>query len=119
MSLSMLAFLMFGHDIGAMFVSDAGVIEIAAKLLLVAGVFQLFDGLQVVSSCALRGVNDVRIPAWLAFFAYWIVGLPCGAALGFGLHQGALGIWIGLAIGLGVAALALGSRAWRKLVPHS
>jgi MATE family multidrug resistance protein len=119
MSLSMLAFLLFGRDIGAMFVSDAGVIDIAAKLLLVAGVFQLFDGLQVVSSCALRGVNDVRIPAWLAFFAYWIVALPCGATLGLGLHLGALGIWIGLAIGLGVAALALGSRAWRKLVPRS
>ena len=115
MSVSMLAFLLFGRDIGAMFTSDAGVIEITAKLLLVAGVFQLFDGLQVVSACALRGVNDVRVPAWVAFFAYWIVALPCGAALGLGLHQGAMGVWIGLAMGLGVAAVALGFRAWRKL----
>jgi MATE family multidrug resistance protein len=111
----MLAFLLFGRNIGALFTSDAGVIEITAKLLLVAGVFQLFDGLQVVSACALRGVNDVRVPAWVAFFAYWIVALPCGAALGLGLHQGATGVWIGLAMGLGVAAVALGFRAWRKL----
>jgi multidrug resistance protein, MATE family len=117
MSVSMLIFLLFGREIGAMFVSDAGVIGIAAKLLIVAGIFQLFDGLQVVSSCALRGVNDVRAPAWIAFFAYWIVALPCGAALGLGAHQGALGVWIGLAMGLGVTAAALGFRAWRKLSP--
>ena len=116
MALSTLGFLVFGREIGAMFVSDKAVIDIAAKLLVIAGILQLFDGLQVVSACALRGMNDVRVPARIAFLAYWIVALPCGALLGIALHQGAIGMWTGLAMGLGVAAFALCIRAWRKLV---
>ena len=116
MALSTVAFLVFGRAISGLFVNDETVIEIAAKLLVIAGIFQLFDGLQIVSTCALRGVNDVRVPAFLAFFAYWIVALPCGAMLGFWLHQGAIGVWTGLAMGLAVAAFALCYRAWHKLV---
>jgi len=115
MALSTLAFLLFGREIAAQFVSDHGVVEMAARLLLVAGVFQLFDGLQVVSAHALRGVNDVRVPTWIAFIAYWLVALPAGAALGIWQGHGPIGMWTGLAAGLGVAALAMGVRAWRKL----
>jgi MATE family multidrug resistance protein len=115
MTLSTLTFLIFGRDIAGQFVNDAAVIEIAASLLIIAGLFQLFDGIQIVAACALRGVNDARVPAWIAFIAYWIIALPCGALFGLGLHHGALGVWAGLAAGLGVAASALGFRAWRKL----
>ncbi len=115
MLLSTLAFLLFGQNIAAQFVSDATVVEIAARLLIVAGIFQFFDGLQIVSGNALRGVNDVRVPAWIAFIAYWLIALPCGSALGLWQGHGAMGMWIGLAAGLAVAAALLGHRAWRKL----
>jgi len=70
---------------------------------------------QIVAVSALRAVNDARVSAWIAFFAYWVIALPCGAWLGLGRHLGAIGVWAGLAFGLGVAAAALGVRAWRKL----
>ena len=115
MLLSTLAFLFFGRNIAAQFVNDIGVVDIAARLLIVGGIFQLFDGLQIISGNALRGVNDVRVPAWIAFIAYWLIALPCGAALGLWQGHGAMGMWIGLAAGLAVAAALLGHRAWRKL----
>jgi len=116
MSLSTLAFLFYGRGIAGQFVNDTAVIEIAAHLLIVAALFQLFDGIQIVAVSALRGINDARVSAWIAFVAYWIVALPCGAWLCFGRMQlGAIGIWFGLAFGLGVAGAALGVRAWRKL----
>ncbi len=115
MALSTLAFLIFGREIAAQFVSDRTVVETAAHLLIVAGVFQLCDGLQVVSAHALRGVDDVRVPTWIAFVAYWIVALPAGAALGIWRGHGPMGMWTGLAAGLAVAAVAMGVRAWRKL----
>ena len=116
MSLSTYAFSFHGHALAAQFVADPAVIDIAARLLIVAAVFQLFDGIQIVAVSALRGVDDVRLPAWIAFFAYWVVALPCGSWLTFGWHLGAFGIWCGLASGLAAAALALGLRAWHKLV---
>ncbi len=115
MTLSTLGFLIFGREIAGLFVSDLAVVDIAARLLVIAGIFQLCDGVQIVAACSLRGVNDVRVPAWIAFVAYWIVALPCGAMLGLWQGQGALGMWTGLAAGLAVAAGALSVRAWRKL----
>lgn len=115
MLLSTLAFLFFGQGLAEQFVIDHTVVEIAARLLIVAGIFQLFDGLQIVSGNALRGVNDVRVPAWIAFLVYWVIALPCGAGLGLGLGYGAMGMWIGLAAGLAIAAALLGHRAWHKL----
>jgi MATE family multidrug resistance protein len=115
MALSTFTFLIFGRSIAGQFVNEAAVIEIAAGLLIVAGFFQFFDGVQIVSVSALRGVNDARVPAWIAFFAYWIIAVPCGAVLGLRMQHGAPGVWAGLAVGLAVAAGALGFRAWRKL----
>ena len=62
----------------------------------------------------LRGLRDARVPALMGFAAYWLVGLPVGAGLGFGLHLGAVGVWWGLAAGLGVASITLGPRLWRS-----
>jgi len=115
MTLSTVAFLIAGRVIAGQFVQDHAVIDIACQLLIIAGIFQFFDGIQVVAASALRGVNDVSVPAWIAFIAYWVVALPCGAGFGLGLGRGALGVWTGLATGLGVAAAALSARAWRKL----
>lgn len=115
MLLSMVVFLLGGEWFARAFVTDPEVIAVAMRLLIIAGIFQLFDGIQVVSAGALRGCGDVRIPAWLALFAYWFVALPLGAALTFWWHMGAAGMWTGLATGLAAAALVLSLRAWNRL----
>ena len=89
---------------------DAEVATLAARLLLVAAVFQLFDGGQVISVGALRGLTDVRVPGVITFIAYWVIALPAGYGLAFHTPLGALGVWSGLALGLGCAAVLL---VWR------
>jgi MATE family multidrug resistance protein len=87
--------------------SDTAVIAVAAQLLILAAVFQLFDGAQVVGLGILRGMGDVNVPTIITFLAYWIVGLPLGYWLGLHTDMGANGIWVGLVAGLGVAAVLL------------
>ena len=83
------------------------IIRIASKLLLVAAVFQISDGIQVVVLGALRGLQDVKIPMYITFVAYWIVGFPISFYLGKHTNLGTTGIWIGLLAGLSAAALFL------------
>ncbi|WP_395047654.1 MATE family efflux transporter [Flavobacterium sp.] len=83
------------------------VISIAAQLLLVAAVFQISDGIQVVVLGALRGLQDVKIPMYITFVAYWVVGFPISFYLGLYTNLKAAGIWIGLLAGLTAAALFL------------
>jgi len=99
-----------GKPIAKLFVASPTVVDLTAKLLIVAAVFQIADGIQVVSISALRGLGDVRAPALIAVLAYWVLAVPLGAALAFPGQHGAVGIWIGLAGGLGMAACGL---AWR------
>lgn len=115
MSVSMLLFFSFGKPLAMLFVADEMVVTTAAALLVVAALFQLFDGLQVVSVSALRGVDDVSVPAWMAAFAYWGLAMPLGWYWGLKLGWGASGVWLAMAVGLAVAALLLGRRAWRLL----
>ena len=86
---------------------NSEIIFIASKLLLVAAVFQISDGIQVVVLGALRGLQDVKIPMYITFVAYWIVGFPISYYLGKHTNLGATGIWIGLLSGLTAAALFL------------
>ncbi len=83
------------------------VIAIASKLLLVAAVFQISDGIQVVVLGALRGLQDVKIPMYITFVAYWIVGFPISFYLGEYTSLKAIGVWIGLLAGLTTAAVFL------------
>ena len=83
------------------------VIAISAKLLLVAAVFQISDGIQVVVLGALRGLQDVKIPMYITFVAYWIVGFPISYYLGICTDLKAVGVWIGLLAGLTAAAVFL------------
>lgn len=83
------------------------VVSIAAKLLLVAAVFQISDGIQVVVLGALRGLQDVKIPMYITFVAYWIIGFPISYYLGEYTELKAVGVWIGLLAGLSSAALFL------------
>ncbi len=78
--------------------------------LVVAALFQFFDGAQVIGSAALRGLHDVKLPAAITFVAYWVVAMPGGYLLGVRGPFGAVGIWIALAAGLAWAAIFL---TWR------
>ena len=94
---------------------DAPTLAIAAALLPLAGMFQIFDGLQAVTSGVLRGTGDTRIPAILHMIAFWGVGVPLGAYLGFGTALRERGLWIGLVAGLAMAALLQSLRTITRL----
>ncbi|MBU2527223.1 MAG: MATE family efflux transporter [Bacteroidetes bacterium] len=83
------------------------VIAEAAILLVIAGFFQLSDGIQVVVLGALRGLQDVRVPTYITFVAYWLIGFPTSYFLGKADVLGSLGIWLGLLTGLSAAAAML------------
>jgi MATE family multidrug resistance protein len=116
--LVMALLLIAGHTwIPYLFFPTAEVAGPASILLLFAAFFQVADGAQVVGLGVLRGMGDVRIPTFIAVFAYWLVAIPIGYALGFIAGYGAVGVWIGLTIGLFVAALALYQR-YLKIRKH-
>lgn len=101
------------HFIVSLYTRDAGVIALAMQLLLLAGLFQFSDGIQVASNGALRGLKDTRVPMAITLFAYWVIGMPVGWWLAFRQELGARGMWMGLIAGLSVAALLLLGRFWR------
>ena len=88
-------------------IENKEVIIIASKLLLVTAVFQISDGIQVVVLGALRGLQDVKVPMYITFVAYWVVGFPISFFLGKYTELKAVGVWIGLLAGLSTAALFL------------
>jgi multidrug resistance protein, MATE family len=113
-SLCALLMAVAGEQIASLYVPAGGenaeVIRLAALFLLVAAVFQVFDAAQVVGALSLRGLKDARWPMILAGGSYWLAGAPVCVALGVGLGMQGLGVWIGLAFGLAVAALAMLTR---------
>jgi len=108
------AVLAFPTTIAGWFLEEPGALGVAASLLLVSAAFQFSDAMQILSMGALRGLDDVTGPAWIAVFAYWVVSLPVGAWLAFGLGLGAPGIWWGITLGLTLTAVLLGRRLWKK-----
>ena len=102
-----LPYMFLNMEIQSQLLDNHEVIAIAAKLLLVAAVFQISDGIQVVVLGALRGLQDVKIPMYITFVAYWIVGFPVSFYLGNYTSLKAVGVWIGLFAGLTVAAVSL------------
>jgi MATE family multidrug resistance protein len=92
----------------SMFLQDnLEVVAIASQLLIVAALFQISDGLQVVVLGALRGLQDVKIPMYITFVAYWVIGFPISIYLGLYTELKAVGVWLGLLAGLTTAALFL------------
>ncbi len=102
-----LGLLTFAGPIIGVFTQDPRVIETTRRLLLVAAAFQVFDGVQVVATGALRGAGDTRTPMIAILVAHWGVGLPIGYTLAFVLGRGIIGLWLGLAIGLSVAGVVI------------
>jgi len=113
MSFAGLMFVSFSRFIARLFSPDPAVVRVGASLLLVAAAFQLFDGLQTVATGALRGTGDTHTPMLANLVAYWFIGLPLGYFLCFKLGWGAVGIWIGLCIGLIIIGSVL-LYAWNK-----
>ncbi|MBS0631862.1 MAG: MATE family efflux transporter [Verrucomicrobia bacterium] len=96
-----------GHVIAGWFVPDAAVVTLAAQLLVVAALFQFFDGGQVIMAAELRGLTDAKVPALITFVAYWVIALPAAYLVGVRGGYGGVGIWGGLAVGLAFAAVFL------------
>ena len=90
-----------------MFTQNIEVIKIASSLLIVAGIFQISDGIQAIVLAALRGLQDVIVPTYITFFAYWVIGFPISYYLGLHTELKTIGIWIGLLISLTLSALLL------------
>lgn len=108
------SFLFCGRWMASLFIEAGPVIDLTASLLVIVGLFQLVDGLQVASSSMLRGLHDARVPAWMGFISYWLIGLPVSVWFAFGTDLGARGVWWGLAAGLFAACITLGPRLWKR-----
>ncbi|MFO7805784.1 MAG: MATE family efflux transporter [Paracoccaceae bacterium] len=93
------------------------VIVLGVLFLALAALFQIVDSAQVIALGLLRGVQDTRVPMLMATVSYWIIGLPVSYVLAFTLGMGGAGLWLGLVLGLSVAALLLLWRFWRQSVP--
>lgn len=93
---------------------NAEVVTLACAYLLVAGLFQLFDGTQVAMASALRGLSDTRVPMLVAMLGYWVVGLSVAYLLGFTFGWAGTGVWTGLAAGLAFVAVVLLIRWMRR-----
>lgn len=103
-------FFIFGRNILPTFFTkkeDIDVILLASKLMIIAALFQLSDGIQVTALGCLRGIQDVKIPSILTFIAYWVVAIPLGYYLTITQKMGAFGMWIALGIGLTISAVLL------------
>jgi MATE family multidrug resistance protein len=102
------------RGLAAAYTSVEEVVALAALLIPIAGFFQIFDGLQVVSAGALRGAGDTRAPMVVNIVGFWCIGLPTSLLLGFRLGFGPQGLWWGVVAGLGAVAIILLARmAWK------
>jgi MATE family multidrug resistance protein len=115
MALFGLCFIIFRNQLPLLYIDDIDVISISASLLIFAALFQIFDGTQAVGLGILRGMVDVKIPMFMAFIAYWMISIPVGYLLGFKLDFGPEGVWIGLSVGLTVAAIFFTARFFRSI----
>lgn len=115
MSMTALAMVLFPEPLLSIYVDpdaakNAAVVGFALQFLVLAAAFQLVDGVQAVAAGALRGLQDTRVPMWIAIFSYWVPGIGLAVGLGFGAGMEGVGVWVGLATGLATAAVLL---LWR------
>jgi MATE family multidrug resistance protein len=122
MAFSGVCLFLFPRVISSLYTTAPAVIAVAAALLPLAGLFQVFDGMQAVAGGILRGMGDTRVPFLAALVAYWLIGCPLSLYLGFRAGLGPAGLWWGFVAGLfAIAAFLLlrirqlTSRPLRKL----
>jgi MATE family multidrug resistance protein len=115
MACTALVMLAVPTPLARVYTNDARVVAIAATLIPIAGVFQVFDGLQAVGTGVLRGVGDTRAAMIAGFVGYWLIGIPISAWLGFRTRAGPVGLWWGLVAGLAAVAVFLLVRIRHKL----
>jgi multidrug resistance protein, MATE family len=101
--------------LGANDPARGAIIAMGASLLACAALFQLADSMQVIALGLLAGVQDTKVPMALASVSYWVIGIPASYALAFPLGFGAVGLWLGLVVGLAMAAITLMARFWARL----
>ncbi|MCX6170803.1 MAG: MATE family efflux transporter [Ignavibacteriales bacterium] len=101
------SFILLRNFLPTLYIKEIEVIAVASKLLIIAALFQIFDGLQATGIGVLRGLTDTKIPMLISFAAYWMIGIPIAIILGFYYKLGAVGIWIGLLIGLASVGITM------------
>jgi MATE family multidrug resistance protein len=105
-------FIVLNRYLPLVFTNEPAIMELASSLLIIAAMFQLFDGMQVAIIGILRGLEDVRIPTLIALVGYWLIALPLAYLLAFTWHMETIGIWIALLTSLVAVA---GGLLWRLL----
>lgn len=110
-----ICFIIFHKILPLLYVNDIEVIKVASSLIIIAALFQIFDGMQATGIGILRGLMDVKIPLFISIFSYWFVGIPLGALLGFYFNMNSVGIWIGLLFSLMILGLSLTYRFMHKI----
>lgn len=106
--------LMFRNTLPVFYNNNQEVVSYASSLLIIAGMFQLFDGLQATGVGILRGLTDVKVPMYTSLFSYWVIAIPVAFLLAFVFNFGVLGIWIGLLLGLASVGIILFVRFNKK-----
>lgn len=117
MSCAAASFLLLPKVLIGAFTRDPSVLPIGISLLWVGALFQLFDGTQAVATGVLRGLGDTRTPMLWNFAGHWLIGLPLGYTLCFGIGLGVLGLWWGLSTGLTICGVTL-LAAWTRRIAH-
>ena len=101
---------LFNSFFVSLYTRDAEVADMASKLVWIAALFQLSDGVQCVSLGILRGLADTKIPTVVTIIAYWVIGIPLGYVMAYTMHLECYGIWFGLSLGLTFSAIMLSVR---------
>lgn len=107
MGLMAIGFVLFKNILPELFTAEKDIISITSQLLLIAALFQLFDGAQVTAIGILRGLEDYKFPTYLAFIGYWLLALPLCYLFAFVMKYEVIGIWLGLSVGLAFVAITL------------
>ncbi len=107
--------LLMAEEFTRIFISadDPGFVDVSAivvQLMMIAAIFQVFDGIQVIAARSLRGVKDTLAPLWIGAFGYWVMGIGVGWVLAFPMGYDGAGLWAGLALGIVTSACLL---TWR------
>ena len=114
MACAAVVFLLAPHAVLVVYTNQEAVVTMGVPLLALAAAFQIFDGIQTISTGALRGLGETRVPMLANFAGYWIFGLPLGYILCFHHQQGIFGLWTGLTLALIFIALVLLFQWWRE-----